>query len=338
MKYGLSLIGSFSCKTAQYVEILRISQWYHLIGIITASVIFEELKRLIKVNTNQKQVVEMKSRRKITVQMITVLMIILVLISCTGIISGDNTNPNKTSNLDFIYNSIDTLFAKYVTADRGLVDYDGIWADPKLQQLVDTIEVFDLSSVKTVTDSLAFWINAYNVLVIYHLQDFGFTPQDQLGFPLFKTSYECAREKYSLDQIEKTGPAPIAKFKDPRTHFVLVCAALSCPPLLNKAYRGDSVYSQIDRKTREFLNSEVFNPILANSPPRVSSLFSFYPNDFVGYTRDASKPSFMTAGGSGGVKEFIVSYLTDQNKVDKIQNDPSNPINVISYDWTINKQ
>lgn len=274
--------------------------------------------------------------RKIVI--IPFLVLLLFLGLCTGIISGNNTNPNSTSNLAFINNSIDSLFGKYVTENRGLVDYYGIWADPLFKQLVDTIEVFDLSSVKTGVDSLAFWINAYNVLVIYHLQDFGFTPQDQLGFPLFKTSYECAREKYTLDQIEKTGPAPIAKFGDPRTHFVLVCAALSCPPLLNRAYRGDSLYKQIDRKTQEFLNSEEFNPILANTPPRVSSLFSFYPNDFIGFKRDTTKPSFITFGGAGGIKGFIASYLTDQSKSSKIINDPSNPINVVTYDWTINKQ
>ncbi len=264
--------------------------------------------------------------------------IVSTIISCSGIISSDTINPQSSSNLDFIYNSIDSLFDQYVTPDWGLVNYDDLWQDPLLQQVVDTIEVFDLSTVTTPEDSFAFWINAYNVLVIYHLKEYGYTPQDQLGFPLFKKKLDCARRKYTLDEIEKAPPAPILQFNDPRSHFVLVCAALSCPPLLNKAYRGKTLYQQIDEKTEQFLNSNSFNPIGSQTPPRVSSLFAFYPNDYNGFERDQSQIKKIKSGGTGKAKEFILSYLTDDTKKNKLKNDTNDPMLVISYDWTINKQ
>lgn len=240
----------------------------------------------------------------------------------------------KTSGLPFIYASIDTLFGKFVSADRGLVDYCGIHADSLLRELKDSIADFNMSILPNGEDSLAFWINAYNVMVIYHLAEFGFaTPQDQLGFPLFSKSIIVGGDTTTLDSLEKIGPAPIAQFGDPRTHFALVCAAYSCPPLLNRAYRGDSLYAQLDKRANLFLNMDELNDF--SSSPKVSVLFDWYSRDFENHVRDTSARILLTDSAGANVKDFISGYLSSEQKKAVLT---SGTLSFKAYDWTINKQ
>lgn len=263
----------------------------------------------------------------------------LFLASCQGRIPLENSgsvdlghpaspvDSVTAGNLDFVYDAIDTLFGTYVGADRGLVDYEGINADPLLKQLIDTIAVFDMAGIETSADSLAFWINAYNVLVIYHLET-AFDRQNQAttGFPLFSTPFAIAGERISLDDLEKYNSKRIKKFNEPRTHFAVVCGALGCPPLLNHAFRGDRLYAQLDERTQSFINDSRFN-----APPHVSSLFSWYAAYYRGFVRDPTSPSLLSEQTGATVSDFIGSYLeesvllTDQD------------LQYLPYDWEVNE-
>ncbi len=168
----------------------------------------------------------------------------------------------SSGNVEYVYSAVDTLFPRYVDENSGLVDYEGIHADPLLRAVLDSIQAFDMAVLRTPADSLAFWINAYNVTVIYYLRvDFGMERQDRADFALFRTPYAIAGELITLDDLEKFNPERIKKFNEPRTHFALVCAALSCPPLLNRAYRGEILYRQLDERTGSFINDTDFNPL-----------------------------------------------------------------------------
>src|SRR5690606_33046254 len=81
---------------------------------------------------------------------------------------------------------------------------------------------------------------------------------------------------YTLDQIEKD--ILIGKFRDPRIHFAINCAAISCPPLLNRAYRPEAIDRQLDERTRAFLQSP-HNAISADAL-RLSEIFRWYSADF----------------------------------------------------------
>lgn len=244
----------------------------------------------------------------------------------SGGASDDTATLAMGENLDYIYDSIDTLFAKYVTSDLGLVDYGGITADPLLKNVLDSIEAFDLSSVETSADSLAFWINAYNIVVIYYLEkDFDRQNQSLIGFPLFSTPYTIAGEMITLDQLEKFHPERIKKFNDPRTHFAVVCGALGCPPLLDRAFRGDRLYAQLDERARSFLNDSRFN-----RPPKVSSLFTWYTIDYEGFVRDPTSPSLLRSSAGATVADFIQSYLAVPAGFSDTD------LEYLEYDWNVN--
>jgi hypothetical protein len=256
---------------------------------------------------------------------------------CHGTIIPDNSSGvepvsgNQISkNVAYVNNTIDTLLGLYVTTDRGLVDYDGIWKDSRLASVIDTIAFFDLGSLSSPQDSLAFWINAYNMYVIYYLKkDFNLARQDKIGFPLFSKKYRIARETISLDQLEKgETPERIKKFKDPRTHFALVCAALSCPPLMNRAYRGNQLYSILDTRTSLFINNRQYNPI-----PGVSMLFSWYGAEFAGYIRNPSSPLLLGNKPDGTIVQFIQSFLLDSSSIERAG---ASGLQYELYDWSIN--
>ena len=42
---------------------------------------------------------------------------------------------------------------------------------------------------------------------------------------------------------------------EPRIHFAINCASLSCPNLLNEAYVPEKIATQLDEVTRKFINS-----------------------------------------------------------------------------------
>ncbi|MBD3345103.1 MAG: DUF547 domain-containing protein [Chitinivibrionales bacterium] len=268
----------------------------------------------------------------------------LPLIACTHLccsgtidLANNRSYAADNTNLSFIIHATDTLMNTYVSEDRGLVDYEDFWEDPLLKDLVDSIAVFDMSGLQSPRDSLAYWINSYNILVIYHLQNYGLTPQPQHNFQLFSQEIAVSGIYTSLDKLEKgENPSYIKKFNEPRTHFALVCAALSCPPLINRAYTGDSLYAILDRNTFEFINNNEFNTIIPSAGTvRVSMLFNWYKSDFEGFVRDTASETGLSRKAGGTVNDFIASYLNDQSKKAAVQN---NALEFVPYDWTVNNR
>lgn len=263
--------------------------------------------------------------------------VVLLLTGCHGTLEPAQPPVDAVgTNMAFVYDAIDTLLGEYVTAERGLVDYDAVYADPLLKRVYDSIATFDLSSVETRTDSLAFLINAYNIAVIYHLRDYGFDPTAN-SFALFNSlDIVVAGEYLTLDELEKTSPTHIKRFGEPRTHFALVCAALSCPPLMNAAYRGDSLYAQLDRRTAAFLNDSKFTRIDPGAGTAgVSRLFDWYASDYAGHVRAPGSELLLAPKAGGTVRDFIASYVTDQAKAATVR---SGDLQYLPYDWTVNRQ
>ncbi len=255
--------------------------------------------------------------------------------TCHGTIDlgkSGSASPATSTNLSFIYNGIDTLYSRHVTADLGLVDYEACRAEPLLQRVVDTVEAFDMSSLTSAQDSLAFMINAYNILVIYHLP----YTTNKIPGSFFDRPIAIAGKNMSLNDLEKNDPAYIVKFNEPRTHFVLFCGALSCPPLYDSAYRAFALYELMDRRTVSFINNERFNTIPANGDnAKVSQLFEWYEDDFSSTVRDTTAPALLSDTAQGGVKDFIASYLNDSGEKATIRNAP---LSFITYDWSVNRQ
>ena len=100
------------------------------------------------------------------------------------------------------FEKVDVFLKKNVK--DGLVDYKSIKKDPaELNALANSIATFDLSSLAEGNPQKAFWLNAYNILVIKGIIDTYPTksPLDTEGF-FNKIKYTAAGKKLTLDNIE----------------------------------------------------------------------------------------------------------------------------------------
>ena len=212
---------------------------------------------------------------------------------------------------DVFFNKADAFFKTYIT--NGKVEYKALHKEPSiLHELMELVKGVDLAKV-TEDAYQAFWINAYNLQVIqgivahYPLK----SPLDVAGF--FDTEkHEIAGQEVTLNQIEND--LLRAKFpKEPRFHFVLVCAGLGCPPIIDEAYRPGTLNAQLQEQTKKALNDAKFIRV-EDDMVKVSQIFEWYKSDFV---------------KAGGVVNFINRY-----RESKLPKDVQ--VGYYPYDWTLN--
>lgn len=167
--------------------------------------------------------------------------------------------PEALSTGEPDYSGWNRLLAKYYDPARGM-DYARLKANDgaTLQQLRQSLGGVAVSSL-TPKQQLAYWINLYNVnvvsTVVEHypvksIRDISTDPIIRLNV-FKKETVPFGNGTISLETIEndriRNG------YHDPRIHFAINCAALSCPPIRPEAYTGARVDAQLDDQARKFL-------------------------------------------------------------------------------------
>lgn len=216
-----------------------------------------------------------------------------------------------------LHNNWSTLLKQHVSS-TGLVDYKGFKANENvLDQYLNTLSETDWISLNT-SDQKAFWINAYNAFTIKailnhypvaSIMDIKVDDNTIWDVPFITIN----NKPYTLNDIEHR--VLLEDHFDPRIHFVINCAAASCPPLANKAYNGRNLDNQMETVTRSFIQNETFNQIKQNKV-QLSKIFDWYKDDF-------------TKSGN------LLSYINQYSKK-SVSSDAMIIFN--EYDWSINKQ
>jgi len=259
----------------------------------------------------------------------------LVLAGCTG---GANVQPVRAQQSVAAPDAVDhhaftELLRTHVDA-AGMVDYAGLKAQhdevlaPYLRQLAET-DPANLSR----DARLAFWINAYNALTLKLIVDHypvesikDITPAGgpsipKLNAPWYVEVGEVGGRMRTLDEIEHD--IIRERFDEPRIHFALVCAAISCPRLRQEAYTADRLDAQLDDQARTFLHATAKNQIPAGDETiRFSRIFQWFEGDF--------------GDGTGDVQRFIAPYFTG-NVRQKLQR-AAYEVDYMDYDWSLNEQ
>lgn len=171
----------------------------------------------------------------------------------------------------------DAFLKAYVS--NGSVNYKAIHKSPEsLDEILQIAKKVDVAKEDKEVYQ-AFWINAYNVAVIkgiidnYPIQ----SPLDKSGF-FDKTTYELAGKKITLNDIENKMLRAV--FNDARVHFVLVCGAKGCPPLIAEAYTPEKLEQQVNQQTIKALNNDDFIQV-SKKKVAFSEIFKWYKEDFV---------------------------------------------------------
>jgi len=232
------------------------------------------------------------------------IIIILVLLASEG----------YSQNLNVFFTKADAFFKENVA--NGKVAYSKINSQQndlnELLTLADGVAV----SEKETNQYQAFWINAYNLSVIKGIIDNYPTksPLDNPGF-FDKTKYSLGGKSITLNDIEHN--LLRAKFKDARFHFVLVCGAIGCPPLINRVYLPETLDMQLETQTKIALNGSFLKVNAKKKRVEASEIMKWYKEDF-------------TMNGEKEI-DFINKY-----RVKKI---PQNyKLNYFTYNWNLNEQ
>ncbi len=212
------------------------------------------------------------------------------------------------------------------------VDYSALKRQSdRLDKLTTEFSRVPLSTYTTWNSEqqLAFLINAYNLftlqLVTRHYPDID-SIKDIGGFfgsPWKIRFFSLFGEMQHLDYIEHE--LIRNTFPEPRLHFALVCAAISCPPLVKTPYQGARLDEQLATVTRRFLTDPERNRYRSgDNVLELSSLFKWYKKDFIAH--------------SGSLVAFVAPYLFLDNAAaieDLVHADPE--IQFLPYDWSLNR-
>ena len=212
------------------------------------------------------------------------------------------------------------LLKKYV--HQGNVDYRGFkMEESKLDQYLKILENVDSKRLSG-NEQFAFYINAYNAWTIKlilsgypgikSIKDLG----NILKTPWKKKICRIDGDVITLDDIEHH--ILRSRFKDPRVHFAINCAALSCPFLASEPFLGSTLDRQLDGATRAFINNPKRNYLEGNTL-YVSRIFTWFSKDF-----------------NDDVIGFFLKYADGNLKKELEVKKNSIKIKYLNYDWSLN--
>ena len=243
---------------------------------------------------------------------------LVFLVFCTPTVAEmpSSTPPN--------HKDYDAILKKYVD-DKGMVNYAALRKDREpLRNYLSNLAKNAPNSNWTKNEKLAYWINAYNAYTLdLILENYPLESIKDLGskiqVPFVNTAWdikfiEIAGKKYDLNNIEHG--IIRNNFDEPRIHFALVCAAVSCPRLRNEAYLAEMLDEQLTAAAQDFLSDSDKNLITNSRKVSLSKIFSWYGGDFK-------------------KKMSMVEYI---NKYSEIKLDKGVEIDFLDYNWALNEQ
>ncbi len=175
-------------------------------------------------------------------------------------------------------------------------DYAALRGSREFDALFAGLDSFPPSELHGRDETLAFWINVYNIFAVKLVRDHypvaGIKDVGSLFSPVWKKpAGKVGGKSYSLDDIEQGILRPM---KEPGIHFAIVCASVSCPDLRPEAYTASALKDQLKSQAVLFLanGGKGLRIDRDKMTAHLSKIFGWYEKDF-----DAS----------GGVIGFINS-------------------------------
>ncbi len=264
-----------------------------------------------------------------------------------------NTAVTKTSlGFDHQHRIFDQLLKQYVD-DKGFVDYRGLQQNDQqlvvYQQLLSELAADEFSNWNE-AQRLAFWINAYNAFTLraivdhYPIKRRGslkglFGPSNsilQIPGVWKKLEWQAAGQTVTLDQIEHE--ILRVKFEEPRIHFAIVCASISCPNLRNEAFVADRIDAQLDEQLHNFIANKDKGVNIDTHRKRVklSKIFSWFGEDFDVPEND-SELFNRYSGDKAAVLGYLARYLPAGDELRLLRSGDLR-VSYLDYDWNLNEQ
>ena len=224
----------------------------------------------------------------------------------------------------FDHSLLDGLLRKHVDED-GWVDYSGLHKDAgRLDQYVASLAEAPFDAMGR-SERLALLINAYNAFTLRLILDYwdGAKLKSIKDIPGHKrwddSRWRVGSFTWSLNAIEHEQVRP--KFKEPRVHFALVCAAVGCPKLRNEAYLAARIDEQLEDQARYAHSHDRwfrFEP--DTQAVHLTRLYKWYGGDFEQV--------------AGSVLEYAAQYSDELKRALAEGGRPR--VRWLPYDWSLN--
>lgn len=201
------------------------------------------------------------------------------------------------------------------------VDYDALQAQQKLlDAYLAELRRASLEGTSR-AEKLAFYINAYNAwtlrLVLDRVLGQAEGGGDRASVMAAEGFFErpdtiVAGQRLSLNALETLA----RELGDPRVHFAVNCASVSCPPLRAEPWSAETLDADLEQATRSFFATP-HGAQLREGDVWVTQLLNWYAGDW---------------GGSEGARNFVMRYAP-RRIVDHLQSE----LKFLDYDWALNR-
>lgn len=284
---------------------------------------------------------------------------------------SEGGSKNHYQNLSQWIDRWDSLLSKHVNKHGG-VNYRGFNSElDALSDLLDQAGSMDVSTI-SMDARKAFYINIYNAFMIENVLKFCRSQSMPIGGKKFLSlrindikvpggniwdgdyKRKFFGESLNLDDVEhglirgKDRPH-LNKYKldklDARIHAAVNCSAKSCPRLLDRAYRPDSIDAQLETAMKEFITSDKQFALVGKRGMTINSIILWYFDDFEnnakqrGLKTGAYLAGFLSGSNKERKRKAIVAHLNDKSR-SQLRLESILPFSSLNFEylWLINDQ
>ena len=225
----------------------------------------------------------------------------------------------------------------------GVVYYRALRSDRRrLDEYLRTIASTDVDK-RTRDEQVAFWLNAYNALVLRTAVDNYPAPRRSTEYPqgsirqtpgaFERLPHRVAGRTLSLDQIEQT---ILPKFNDPRLYFALGRGSVGGGRLRSEPYAADTLEQQLAEVASECVTrAECIQVDAATNRLMASAIFSWHEKEFVAAYADKVAPPY---ANRSPIERAILAFV--QPKLLQTERDflEKNTFQLAykTFDWSLN--
>jgi hypothetical protein len=239
--------------------------------------------------------------------------IVILMITFAGSIVKAESN--------FSHVIFDSLLQKNVK--DGKVYYKGFF-NPLFQEYLYQISIAK-PELWPRDEQLAFWLNTYNACVISNMVGYGSIPSPLKKKGFFDMDkFTVAGMELTLKQIEDE--VIRTNFPTYLVHSGMVCAALGCPKMNDRAFCPKTVRKQLEANMREYITSPMGSRLDRETKTlRLSKIMDWYHKDFD------------IGGGKKRLLELMITYIKPEDAEFVKANKADITIDFIDYDWASNE-
>jgi hypothetical protein len=237
--------------------------------------------------------------------------------------------------------TFDTLLDLYVR--DGLVYYRALKADrARLDAYVNALAAASVDQLSR-EEQLAFWLNAYNAVVLRTVIDHypiqgrspDYPPRSirQIPGAFERLTHRVAGRTLTLDQIEHTILPP---FNDPRVFLALGRGAVSSGRLRSEAYTAAQLEQQLVGVANECLaRPECVQLDREGGKMSVNAIFSWREREFAAAYADKAPPAF---ADRSPIERAVVAFVQPRLLTTEKEFLAKNSFQMVyrKFDWTLN--